>query len=47
VFVLVDDVGLGFPVDDPFKDRFGHGPRYQMVNSRSWGPKWRARARIK
>lgn len=26
VFVLVDDVGLGFPVDDPFKDRFGHGP---------------------
>ena len=26
VVVLIDDVGLGFAVDDPFKDRFGHGP---------------------
>ena len=47
VVVLVNDVGLCFPGDDPFEDRFRHGVPYQMVSSRSWGLKWRARARIK
>ena len=47
LIVLVEDVGGKFAVDDPLEDRFGHGPSYQMVNSRSWGPKWRARARMK
>lgn len=47
VVVLVNDVGLCFPGDDPFEDRFRHGVLYQMVSSRSWGLKWRARARIK
>ena len=28
VFVLIDDVGLGFAVDDPFEDRFGHEPSF-------------------
>jgi len=28
VLVLVDNVGLGFTVDDPFKDRFGHRPSF-------------------
>jgi len=26
--ILVDNVGLGFAVDDPFEDRFGHGPSF-------------------
>ena len=26
--ILIDDVGLGFAVDDPFEDRFGHGPSF-------------------
>jgi hypothetical protein len=28
VGILVDDIGLGFAVDDPFEDRFGHGPSF-------------------
>ena len=47
VVVLVDDVSLRFSGDDPFEDRFRHGAPYQMVSSRSWGLKLRARARIK
>jgi len=46
VVVFVQDVGLGFAVDDLFKDRFSHG-FYQMVSSRRAGLRVRARARIK
>lgn len=46
VIVFVQDVGLGFAVDDLFKDRFSHG-FYQMVSSRREGLRVRARARIK
>ena len=46
VVVFVEDVGLSFPVDDLFKDRFGH-EGYQMVSSRREGLRVRARARIK
>ena len=46
VVVLVEDVGLGFAVDDLFEDRFSHG-FYQMVSSRSDGLRVRARARMK
>jgi hypothetical protein len=28
VIILIDDVGFGFAVDDPLKDRFGHGPSF-------------------
>lgn len=28
VIILIDDVGLGFAVDDPLEDRFGHGPSF-------------------
>ena len=28
VVVLIDDVGRDFAVDDPFEDRFGHGPSF-------------------
>lgn len=28
VIILKDDVGLGFAVDDPLEDRFGHGPSF-------------------
>ena len=28
VFVLINDVGLGFAVDDPLEDRFGHRPSF-------------------
>lgn len=35
VLVLINDVGLRFPGDDPFEDRFWHGTPYQMVSSRS------------
>lgn len=46
VVVFVQDVGLGFAVDDLFKDRFSHG-FYQMVSSRREGLRVRARARMK
>jgi hypothetical protein len=46
VIVLVQDVGLGFAVDDLFEDRFSHG-FYQMVSSRREGLRVRARARMK
>ena len=46
VVVFVEDVGLSFPVDDLFEDRFGHGG-YQMVSSRREGLRVRARARMK
>jgi hypothetical protein len=46
VVVFVEDVGLGFAVDDLFEDRFSHG-FYQMVSSRREGLRVRARARIK
>ena len=46
VVVFVQDVGLGFAVDDLFEDRFSHG-FYQMVSSRREGLKVRARARMK
>jgi hypothetical protein len=46
VIVFVEDVGLSFPVDDLFEDRFGHGG-YQMVSSRREGLSVRARARMK
>jgi len=46
VFVFVQDVGLGFAVDDLFEDRFSHG-FYQMVSSRREGLRVQARARIK
>ena len=26
--ILIDDVGFGLAVDDPFEDRFGHGPSF-------------------
>jgi len=46
VVVFVQDVGLGFAVDDLFEDRFSHG-FYQMVSSRREGLRVRARARMK
>ena len=46
VVVFVQDVGLGFSVDDLFEDRFSHG-FYQMVSSRREGLRVRARARMK
>jgi hypothetical protein len=46
VIVFVEDVGLSFPVDDLFEDRFGHRG-YQMVSSRREGLRVRARARMK
>jgi hypothetical protein len=46
VVVFVEDVGLGFSVDDLFKDRFSHW-FYQMVSSRREGLRVRARARMK
>jgi hypothetical protein len=46
VVVFIQDVGLGFAVDDLFKDRFSHGS-YQMVSSRREGLRVRARARMK
>jgi hypothetical protein len=46
VIVFVENLGLSFPVDDLFKDRFGHGG-YQMVSSRREGLRVRARARMK
>ena len=46
VIVLVQNVGLGFAVDDLFEDRFSHG-FYQMVSSRREGLRVRARARMK
>ena len=46
VIVFIEDVGLSFPVDDLFKDRFGH-EGYQMVSSRREGLRVRARARMK
>jgi len=33
VVVLVDNVGVGFAVDDPFEDRFGHGPSFPTKSS--------------
>ena len=40
VVILKNDVGGNFAVEDPLKNRFGHRPpSYQMVSSRSWGPK--------
>jgi len=46
VVVFIQDVGLGFSVDDLFEDRFSHG-FYQMVSSRREGLRVRARARMK
>jgi len=46
VVIFVQDVGLGFAVDDLFEDRFSHW-FYQMVSSRREGLKVRARARMK
>ncbi len=47
VFILVENIGGEFAVDDAFEDGFGHRASYQIVSSRREGLRVRARARIK